>query len=153
MYYFLLMCFFSAMAVHCYTDMREQLLYDKVNVFLAGCGLWYGYFFTSPQVYLTGALVMGGIMLSIYWASRGGMGGGDVKLAFALGLWLGVMQGILCLLLSFVLGGVIGIVLCCSGRKKVSEAIPFGPCLCLGGTVALLWGTQIISWYLGLFSV
>lgn len=71
MYYFLLMCFFSAMAVHCYTDMREQLLYDKVNVFLAGCGLWYGYFFTSPQVYLTGALVMGGIMLSIYWAKAG----------------------------------------------------------------------------------
>ena len=48
------------------------------------------------------------IMLVLYFASRGGMGEGDVKLAPTLGIWLGLDQGLLCLLLAFVSGGVVG---------------------------------------------
>lgn len=66
-------------------------------------------------------------MLVLYFASRGGMGEGDVKLAPALGIWLGLEQGLLCLLLAFVSGGVVVALLLLCRRGKLKQAIPFGP--------------------------
>lgn len=91
------------------------------------------------------------IMLVLYFASRGGMGEGDVKLAPALGIWLGLEQGLLCLLLAFVSGGVVGALLLLCRRGKLKQAIPFGPFLCAAAVAAYFCGKEIITWYWRMF--
>lgn len=128
--------FVLGLLYHTYTDLRFMLLYDKVTLFLAAVGLvraWYkGQLFDAAY----GAGIMLAIMLVLYFASRGGMGEGDVKLAPALGIWLGLDQGLLCLLLAFVSGGVVGALLLLCRRGKLKQAIPFGPFLCAAAVAA-----------------
>ncbi len=143
--------FLLLLAVHCYSDIKYMLLYDKVTLLLATVGLWRAWYFDSLEQALSGALVLFAIMLALYFASRGGMGEGDVKLAPALGLWLGVQPGLACLLLAFVGGGAVGGLLLASGRASRRLALPFGPFLCLAAVVAYFWGSEILAWYWGFF--
>ncbi len=143
--------FLLLLAVHCYSDIKYMLLYDRVTLLLAALGLWRAWYFDSLEQALSGALVLFAIMLALYFASRGGMGEGDVKLAPALGLWLGVQPGLACLLLAFVGGGAVGGLLLASGRASRRLALPFGPFLCLAAVVAYFWGSEILAWYWGFF--
>lgn len=77
-----------------------------------------------------------------------GMGWGDVKFVFLLGLFLGHPKIIVGLFLAFLLGALAGLLLIALGRKHFGETLPFGPFLSLGAYLALVWGDQIISWYL-----
>lgn len=98
-----------------------------------------------------GGLLGFGLFYLIYHLSRGGMGGGDVRLAGLLGLALGWRQLLLALFISFTSGAVIALLLLLTGRAKRGDPIPFGPFLAAGGYLAALWGEQIVRWYLGLF--
>lgn len=100
---------------------------------------------------LLGIAVGGGIFLVIILASRGGMGGGDMKLGAMLGAFLGWKLGLLALLLGVLTGGIVALCLLALGRKGRKEAIPFGPFLALGGAVTFLWGEELLAWYLGHF--
>ena len=91
------------------------------------------------------------IMLVLYFASGGVMGDGDVKLAPVLGFCLGLEQGLLCLLLAFVSGGIVGALLLLCRRGKLKQAIPFGPFLCAGAVAAYFCGKEIITWYWRMF--
>ena len=81
----------------------------------------------------------------------GGMGAGDVKLSFVLGVWLGFKASIVCLMLAFVFGGIIGVLLLASGIKQRKDPIPFGPFLCIGAYIALLFSPYLIYFYWNLF--
>ena len=81
---------------HCYTDLRYMLLYDSTNCYLLFLGWVRAWQLGLMQEAWQGLVVLGILMLLVYWASRGGMGEGDVKLAAVLGLWLGVERGLLC---------------------------------------------------------
>ena len=70
---------------HCYTDVRYMLLYDNTNIVLAVLALLRAWQLDCLKASWQGAVVLGGIMLIIYYASHGGMGEGDVKLAAVLG--------------------------------------------------------------------
>jgi leader peptidase (prepilin peptidase)/N-methyltransferase len=100
---------------------------------------------------LLGVVVGGGIFFVIILASRGGMGGGDMKLGAMLGAFLGWKLGLLALLLGVLSGGVVALGLLILGRKGRKEAIPFGPFLALGGAITLLWGEKLLGWYLDRF--
>ena len=143
--------FIFCLLYHTYTDMKSMLLYDKVTLLLAAVGLvraWYeGQLFDAAY----GAGIMLAIMLVLYFASRGGMGEGDVKLAPVLGIWLGLEQGLLCLLLAFVSGGIVGALLLLCKRGKLKQAIPFGPFLCAAAVAVYFWGIEIITWYWRMF--
>lgn len=143
--------FFIGLLYHTYTDLKSMLLYDNVTLILASVGLvraWYeGQLFDAAY----GAVVMLAIMLVLYFASRGGMGEGDVKLAPALGIWLGLEHGLLCLLLAFVSGGVVVALLLLCKRGKLKQAIPFGPFLCAAAVAAYFCGKEIITWYWRMF--
>ena len=152
MYEVLILIFTLALAIHIYTDFKEQLLYDKVTAVLLGAGILYTYCFGNWWEAFLGSLSCVGIMLFIYWVSRGGMGFGDVKLAFVLGVWLGLEQGLLCLLLAFIAGGSIGALLLITGVKSRKDAIPFGPYLCVSAWVSLIWGQKLLLWYWQLWS-
>ena len=91
---------------------------------------------------------------SVYWAfklitGKEGMGYGDFKLLAALGAWLGWQMLPQIILLSAVVGAVIGIVLMLARGRDRDMAIPFGPYLAAAGWIALLWGDQINRLYLG----
>ena len=147
MYEILLLIFTIALIIHIYTDCKEQLLYDEVSTLLMVTGIVYAYYFSNMWDAVQGAMVSVAIMLIIYWVSRGGMGFGDVKLAFVLGVWLGLEQSLLCLLLAFILGGVVGVFLLLTGIKSRKDAIPFGPYLCVSGWVSLLCGKGLLALY------
>jgi leader peptidase (prepilin peptidase)/N-methyltransferase len=81
-----------------------------------------------------------------------GMGMGDVKLAFSLGLylgWLGWGQVFLGGFLAFLLGAVVGVTLIATKIKSRKDVVPFGPFLALGAMLTILWGDPILRWYTG----
>ena len=151
MYEILLLIFTIALIIHIYTDCKEQLLYDEVSTLLMVTGVIYAYYFGNMWDVVQGAMASVAIMLIIYWASRGGMGFGDIKLAFSLGVWLGLEQSLLCLVLAFILGGIVGVILLMTGVKSRKDAIPFGPYLCVSGWVSLLCGKDLLAWYWNLW--
>ncbi len=139
--------FIICLMYHSYTDYQSMLLYDNVNLFLACVGLLRAYYFHFMIFAAQGALALGGIMFLIYLASSGGMGEGDVKLATVLGLWLGVEQGLACLLLAFIGGAAVGVILLLFKRVKNYQPLPFGPFLCFAAMLCYFWGANILGWY------
>lgn len=90
---------------------------------------------------------------SVYWGfklltGKEGMGYGDFKLMAIFGALLGWQQLPLIILLSSVVGAVIGSIMLSIQRKGQSTAIPFGPYIAAAGWIAMLWGQQISDAYL-----
>ena len=81
---------------------------------------------------------------------RGGMGWGDVKMAGLIGLVTGFLLVFVAMLMGVILGGLVAGILLALRKKRRKEPIPFGPFLAVATIVALLWGNNILSWYLGL---
>jgi leader peptidase (prepilin peptidase)/N-methyltransferase len=97
-----------------------------------------------------GALTAWGLLLVIHLVSPRGMGFGDVRLAFLLGLflgWLGLSYVFLGLFLGFLFGSLVGLVLILLRRRGRRDHIPFGPFLATGALVAILAGSPILHWY------
>ena len=82
------------------------------------------------------------------WRGQPGLGGGDAKLLAALGAWLGWQALPIVLLLSSLVGAIIGIGLILLRNHHQGKPIPFGPYLAIAGWIALLWGDNITRWYL-----
>jgi len=91
-----------------------------------------------------------GIFLLIAIVSRGGMGWGDVKLAALIGLATGFPLVFLAIIMGAILGGIVAVALVIAKRRKRRETIPFGPFLALAAMITLLWGSNILDWYLSL---
>lgn len=132
-------------------DYDHQLILDKVLLCLSVTGvvinLWTGSIGALDM--LIAGLIGGGLLLLIALCSGGGMGGGDIKFAAALGLCFGWQCLVLTLLLSFIFGGIGGLLLLALNVKKRKDYIPFGPFMALGALVTILYGHNIIIWYLG----
>lgn len=128
-----------------------MLLYDWVNAILAIFGIGYAYLEYNLLDAAYGFVVGLVIMLGIYLISKGGLGEGDVKLTPCLGLWLGFENTLVALLLSFVIGAIIGLAYMHLRNKKLNFAIPFGPFLCLGAFLSFFYGSEIISLYYSFF--
>jgi len=90
------------------------------------------------------------VFLLIALVSRGGMGWGDVKLAALIGLATGFPLVFVAIIMAAILGGVVAVVLLATRRRGRREMIPFGPFLAVAAMATLLWGNNILSWYLGL---
>jgi leader peptidase (prepilin peptidase)/N-methyltransferase len=91
----------------------------------------------------------------VYWAfklitGKEGMGYGDFKLLAALGAWLGWQVLPLTVLLSSLVGAVVGIALMVIARHGRNVPIPFGPYLAAAGAIALFWGKPLTHAYLGI---
>jgi leader peptidase (prepilin peptidase) / N-methyltransferase len=90
------------------------------------------------------------IFLVIAIVSRGGMGWGDVKLAALIGLATGFPRVFIAIIMGAILGGIVAVALMIAKKRNRRETIPFGPFLALAAMITLLWGSNILSWYLGL---
>ncbi len=100
---------------------------------------------------LAGCAAGAGFLLLVVVISKGGMGGGDVKLAAVTGLFLGWPFGPLGIFLGACVGGLVAFFLLLFRIKGRKDPLPFGPFIALGSFLALLWGKEVISWYLGHF--
>ena len=76
------------------------------------------------------------------------MGQGDIDVAVICGAFLGVRYTLLAILLSFILGGIIGVLLVVLKKKSKNEEIAFIPYLALGSYITIFIGDIIINWYL-----
>ncbi|WP_271273548.1 prepilin peptidase [Aliamphritea hakodatensis] len=141
-------------------DVDHQLLPDKITLPLIWLGLIvnsFDYFTSLPQA-LWGA-VLGYLSLwSIYWlfkllTGKEGMGYGDFKLLAALGAWAGASMLPLIILLSSLVGAVLGITMILLRRHEAQNPIPFGPYLACAGWIAMLWGSEITGFYLHFLQV
>ncbi|NLB21535.1 MAG: prepilin peptidase [Clostridium sp.] len=95
-----------------------------------------------------GLLLGGGFFLLIAMVTNGAMGGGDIKIMGALGFLFGVKNTLLLMFLSFVIGGVLSLILLGLKIKKRKDYIPFGPFICIAALITIFWGQQILQWYL-----
>jgi leader peptidase (prepilin peptidase)/N-methyltransferase len=99
-----------------------------------------------------GMLVFGGFLFAVAFVYPAGMGMGDVKLAFALGAFLGYAGGVRLVLvgmfMSFVLGGVIGVIAMAATGKDRKMQIPFGPFLAAGTVIGIAVGQRLLDAYL-----
>lgn len=103
----------------------------------------------SAKELLLGGLIGFALLFLIASIYPAGMGMGDVKLATFIGLVVGFPSVFVALLFSFVAGGLVGGSLLLTGLKGRKDPIPFAPFLAAGGMVAMLYGKEIMDWYLG----
>jgi len=138
-----------------FIDADTQLLPDGITLPLIWLGLIVNMddTFTDLRSALLGAIFGYLALWSVYWAfklltKKEGMGYGDFKLLAALGAWLGWQMLPLVILLSSVVGAVVGIALIVLARMGRNIPLPFGPYLAMAGLIALLWGRPIMDSYL-----
>ncbi len=163
-------------------DFRERLIPDGVSIFIVLSGFFVilsKYFYPEsisidmgqwsllgnyalifpggtnfPWSHLFGALF--GIILfgGLFLLSRGrGMGMGDVKLAGALGFFIGWPDAALALISSFIIGALFSIVLIVLKRKTMKDFIPFGPFMALGVVLIFLFGHELTQSYFNFFGL
>jgi leader peptidase (prepilin peptidase)/N-methyltransferase len=136
-------------------DADHQILPDALVLPLLWLGLIVNQFglFTTPADALWGAIAGYLSLWSVYWlfklvTGKEGMGYGDFKLLAMLGAWGGWQILPLTILLSSLVGAVLGLIMLKLRNAETSTPIPFGPYLAIAGWIALLWGEQITNSYL-----
>lgn len=152
--------FIWALIALTFIDFDTQLLPDDITFPLLWLGLLFNMYdtFTSLNQAVMGAIVGYLALWSVYWlfklvTGKEGMGYGDFKLLAAIGAWLGWQALPLVIMLSSIVGAVVGITLIVVARHGRNIPIPFGPYLAGGGLIALFWGTQLTHAYLQLYAL
>ncbi|NMB70329.1 prepilin peptidase [candidate division WWE3 bacterium] len=132
---------------------RQELLSDSFGKYLYQAGFWnqalVGYM--KNIIFLLGSsFVISLFFFALIWITKGrGMGGGDVKLGFLIGLFNGLPLNFVAIFLGFLLGAVYSVVLVVLRKKSLRDTIAFGPFLILGSVIAFLWGQELVNWYIG----
>jgi leader peptidase (prepilin peptidase)/N-methyltransferase len=154
LYFFAFLCSLIVITV---IDLYHQIIPDVISLPGIAVGLL-GAFALPQRSFLqafVGMLLGGGslfVVATVYqWVlKREGMGGGDVKLLAMIGAFLGWKAVILTIVLSSLIGSVVGILLMVAKGKDFKYAIPFGPFLSLAAVLALFYGESMIRWYVTL---
>lgn len=129
-----------------FIDLDHRIIPDELSI----VGVIIGFLFSfilpdfSPLMALGGLFAGGGALLLVALISRGGMGGGDVKLMAMMGTFLGWNGALGTIFVGAFLGSIGGLLT----RKGLKGTIPFGPFLALAGLIVLLYGQQLWEWYL-----
>lgn len=137
-----------------FIDFDHQLLPDDIVLPM----LWFGLalnlvpLFSSLQDAVIGAIAGYLSLWSVFQlfkilTGKEGMGHGDFKLLALFGAWLGWQFLPQIILVSTLLGSIVGVLLMITKKMKSETAIPFGPYIALAGWIALLWGQNINDWY------
>jgi leader peptidase (prepilin peptidase)/N-methyltransferase len=149
--------FTAALVVITMIDLHHQIIPDVISLPGIGVGLLASWILPPASVVnaLLGVLLGGGSLFLVatfyQWLfKREGMGGGDVKLLAMIGAFLGWKAVILTILLSSLIGSVVGIAVMIWKGRDFKYAIPFGPFLSLGAVISLFFGEDLIYWYLTL---
>ncbi|MDD2989192.1 MAG: A24 family peptidase [Zoogloea sp.] len=149
--------FLWALIALCFIDLDTQLLPDSITLPLLWAGLLLNLSgtFTDISSAVAGAAAGYLTLWSVFWlfklaTGKEGMGYGDFKLLAAIGAWLGWQILPLTILLSSLVGAVVGIALIVFRRHGREVPIPFGPYLAAAGLLALYWGPSLTQAYLSM---
>jgi leader peptidase (prepilin peptidase)/N-methyltransferase len=140
----------SALLVIFFADLKYQIIPDSMHTVLIICAvvlhlLLLPFSWASLLLMLLEGLISMAPILFLFLATRGkGMGFGDVKLAFAIGLLFGLKLAFVVLYLSFLLGAIGGIYLIFRGKKKMKSKIAFGPFIVLSMFLALFFHVELL---------
>ena len=150
--------FCSTLIVISFIDLEFQIIPDKITLPGIPIGIIVGSFlFPDPfmrytilglKASLIGFVVGGGVFYALALVSRGGMGGGDIKMMAMVGALMGWKAVLLISFIGSFIGGVFGIFLMIFKGKGRKTKIPFGPFLALGSLITLFYGEEIFYWYL-----
>jgi leader peptidase (prepilin peptidase)/N-methyltransferase len=147
---------YSSLIVVTFIDLDYQIIPDVITYPGIVIGLATGYFLpVGLWGSVIGLLVGGGLFWLVAEASlrimkQEGMGGGDIKLIAMIGAFLGWHKVLLTIFLASLSGALVGLAFMLLKGWGRKTPIPFGPFLALGAVLALLWGTAIVEWYVGL---
>jgi leader peptidase (prepilin peptidase) / N-methyltransferase len=135
------------------SDIKYMLIPDKILLFFAGAFLVERIFIPLTPWWdsVLGAVIGFALLLVISFISKGGMGGGDIKLYALLGFVLGTKFVLMSLFVSTLLGAIIGIIGIGLGFFERKKPIPFGPFIAVGTLIAYFFGNTIFNAYLNLF--
>ena len=150
--------FFGVLTVIAFIDMDTMEIPPSLNLIILGLGIIslilnvIGVQKSDVSIIdrLIGAVCVSGFLLIVTILVKGAFGGGDIKLMAAAGVllgWKGVLTGFL---IGLFIGAAIGIVLIARRKKGGKEHMPFGPSLCIGLVLAVLFGQQLVNWYIDL---
>lgn len=142
-----------------FIDLEHQIIFDRFQIILLVLGVA-SIFFDKDFGWLShviGGVVGFAVFYLISWGfeklcGKEGLGGGDVKLAGVVGLLLGWERLLLGLLIATIPAAVIMLILS-RGKKGENRQFPFAPFLVVGFGASMLFGTQIIGWYLALLGL
>lgn len=145
------------LVISTFVDLEHWIIPDKVTLPGIVIGLISGFVIPERDVLdqIFGLFLGGGSLLLIgyiylKWKDLEGIGGGDIKFLAMGGAFLGMQKILLTLVLSSLIGTVIGLIAMQLSGKGSKTAIPFGPALSVGLYISYIWGDKIISWYLDL---
>lgn len=143
---------FSALLTVSVIDLYHQIIPDVITLPGIIIGLGASAFFLSSGIKsaLLGTLLGGGLFFVIAVASRGGMGGGDIKLIAMIGAFLGLTDVLITIVLASFVGSLVGIFMMIVYSKGRKYKIPFGPFLAIGGLMSLFFKAEILEWYFGM---
>jgi leader peptidase (prepilin peptidase) / N-methyltransferase len=135
------------------SDIKYMLIPDKILLFFAGIFLLERIFIPLSPWWdsLLGATIGFTLLLVISIVSKGGMGGGDIKLYALLGFVLGTKLVLMSLFIATLLGALIGMIGIGLGLVERKKPIPFGPFIAVGTLIAYFYGQTIFTAYLNLF--
>lgn len=143
----------SLLVIITVSDIAYMIISDKVLLFFLIVFLILRMIYPLSPWWDAGlAAVIGfGILYLLAVVSRGGMGGGDIKLFFVLGLVLGTKATLMTLFLASLVGAIFGLcfILVKGYQKRIP--IPFGPFISIGAIIAYFYTDSLIQWYLGMF--
>lgn len=137
-----------ALLVIFFTDLEHQIIPNAVTYPGTVVGLVLSGAVGELMPSLIAAAAAGLVFLIFGVVSRGGMGGGDVKLAAMIGAFLGTPAVIVALFLAVALGGGVGLVLLVLRLRRRKDMIPFGPAMAAGAIIAVFGSNAIINWYI-----
>lgn len=149
------LAFTGALIVISVIDIQHLIIPDIIS--LPGIALGFlislfPFMRTRPLDSLIGILACGGCFFLIAVASkwiwkREGLGGGDIKLIAMIAAFIGWQGGVVTIFWASLMGSLWGGFLILLKKKGRKDVIPFGPFLCLGGMISLLFGPEMIWWY------
>lgn len=126
-----------------FADLKYQIIPDSIQIALLIFVLIFNFQFQILNYFSSGITVMLPILV-IYLATKGkGMGFGDVKLAFIMGVLLGLKGGLMALYIAFITGAIYGLTLIILKKKKLKSKIAFGPFLVIGTVIVLFWAKDM----------
>ncbi len=159
-YFAIALLFFTFVLIAAtFIDLDTMLLPDSLTLPLTWFGITLALLQISPvslQDSVIGAIAGYLSLWSVYWlfklvTGKEGMGYGDFKLLAALGAWLGWQYLPMIILLSSFVGVIFGIIQLRLKQQGIDKAFPFGPYLAIAGWVCMMWGNEILDWYLTSF--
>lgn len=148
LFIYALLC--SSLIIIAFIDLEYKIIPDIITLpgILIGLIISFIFSYTPLTHSIKGLLIGGGLFYLIAILSRGGMGGGDIKLIAMIGSFLGWEKVLLTIFLGSLSGSIIGIILIILRKKGRKDTISFGPFLSLGTIVSIFFGNYLISlWF------